>query len=246
MVGSVVADTDPPVDGARARRSRVLLVEAQDLVRVGLAAVIDDAVELELDDACTRPDEALDRVADGDRPDVALVGARVDGTSGTELCARIRERSPTTQVAIVGRPGEPVDPELAEDARAAGAGALVLPCVHTDELVDALDALGRGGAPRSWVVGCPAAPLHWEDERWREARLTPQEQRVMGLLTDSLTNRQIADALGLGEATVKNYVRSVLTKLGFERRTQAVVYGVHLRAHGWEPAVHHIGRPEEP
>jgi DNA-binding NarL/FixJ family response regulator len=60
----------------------------------------------------------------------------------------------------------------------------------------------------------------------------------MGLLTDSLTNRQIADALGLGEATVKNYVRSVLTKLGFERRTQAVVYGVHLRAHGWEPEVH--------
>lgn len=235
-MGPVVTHADPHVDGARSRRSRVLLLAAPDLLRVGLAALVTDSPDLELAGSGDVLDVALRRL-DDDPPDVVVV-ARIDGVGGPELCASVRDRRPDAAVAIAGQPGDGDRGDLVERARRAGADALLLPCATGDEVVAALEALGRGRPPRSWVVGCPGSPVHWEDDRWREARLTPQEQRVMALLTESLTNRQIADELHLGEATVKNYVRSVLTKLGFERRTQAVVYGVHLRARGWEPDVH--------
>jgi two-component system, NarL family, response regulator DevR len=239
MTGSVETRSNPFVGEGRARRAGVLLVEDLDVVRVGLAAVVASSPELAVAAERTNVADALAGL-DGDPPAVAVVAVAIDGGRGIELCAALRERWPSTAVVLIG--GAP-SPERLDQARAAGAAAYVLTSVPADELVPVLELVARGRAARSFLVGHPPAVADWADDRWREARLTRQETRVLALITESLTNRQIATRMGLGEATVKNYVRSVLAKLGFERRTQAVIYGVHLRARGWPPTAGDQGGP---
>ncbi|HSL59249.1 MAG TPA: response regulator transcription factor [Acidimicrobiales bacterium] len=232
MTGSVDTRSNPFVGEARARRAGVLLVEDLDVVRVGLAALVGSSSELAVAGERTSVAAAIDGL-DGDPPAVAVVAVALDGGRGIEVAAALRDRWPSTAVVLLG--GAP-SPERLERAGAAGAVAYVLTSVAADELVPVLERIARGEAPRAFLVGHPPAVVDWADDRWREARLTRQETRVLALITDSLTNRQIARRMELGEATVKNYVRSVLAKLGFERRTQAVIYGVHLRARGWSAA----------
>lgn len=222
--------TEPRREPSRPARRRVVVIDDDDVVRAGVSALIETSGRLEVE-RCASTAAALGAL-ERDPADLVVVDSHLDHGHGLDLVTELRRRAPDTAIALI----------VHDDGRDRAVHGL-------DELVDAVVPVGVSGAAlvsaveelavehhlRSQVLVHAPQPARWADERWREARLTPQEQRVLALITDSMTNREIAAELGVGEATVKNYVRSLLAKLGFERRTQAVVYGVHRRARGWSP-----------
>ncbi|MGB3764130.1 MAG: response regulator transcription factor [Ornithinimicrobium sp.] len=161
------------------------------------------------------------------RPDVAVLDARLPDGSGIEVCRDVRAQDPSIRALILTS----YDDEDALFASImAGAAGFVLKQISGSGLVDGIRAVARGESLLD-----PAATARVMDRMRRgDARqrqlevLTPQEQRVLALITEGMTNRQIGAHLSLAEKTIKNYVSSILAKLGLERRTQAAVLGARL------------------
>jgi len=157
------------------------------------------------------------------RPDVVLMDLRLPDASGIEACREIRNRDRGIRVLVVTS----FDDEEARAAAAlAGASGYVLKQVRAEDLREAVRRVAEGRAP-----GRPPDPVgspSTVDPRLQ--LLTPQERRVLALITEGLSNREIGDRLGIAEKTVRNYVSGVLGKLGFARRAQAAVYGARAGA----------------
>ncbi len=172
-------------------------------------------------------EEALARIPPT-RPDVAVLDVRLPDGSGVEVCREVRSRHPEIQCLILT---SFTDDEALFQAIMAGAAGYVLKQVKAMELVDAIRRVSGGETLLDPKVTSRVlermrrGPEH--DERLE--RLSGQERRILELIAEGLTNRQIAERIHLAEKTVKNYVSNLLTKLGMERRTQAAVYAAGLR-----------------
>jgi DNA-binding NarL/FixJ family response regulator len=160
-------------------------------------------------------------------PDVAILDVRLPDGSGVEVCREIRSRFPEIACVILT---SYADDEALFAAIMAGAAGYVLKQITGTDLVN---DIRRAGAGQSLLD--PAVTKRVLDrlkdgtkEDDRLAGLTPQERRILDLIADGRTNRQIADAMFLAEKTVKNYVSNLLAKLGMERRTQAATYAARL------------------
>ena len=208
------------------RPIRVFLLDDHEVVRRGLRELLDPEPDLEVVGESGSAAEALRRIP-ALRPDVAVLDARLPDGSGIDVCRDIRSKHPEIQALILTSFD---DDDALFAAIMAGAAGYVLKDIHGDDLVDAIRRVNSGQSLLDpAVTGQVLERLrHGKPEDKRLAALSDQERRVLSLIGEGLTNRQIAEQMFLAEKTVKNYVSSLLSKLGMERRTQAAIFATRL------------------
>jgi two-component system, NarL family, response regulator DevR len=201
--------------------TRVVLVDDHEIVRRGLKELLQDEGFEVVGEAGTAAD-ALIRVR-ALRPDVAILDARLPDGSGIDVCRDLRSADPSIACLILTSYD---DDDALFAAIMAGAAGYVLKQVHGTDLVDAIRRVAAGQSLLDPAVTARVLERLREGPRRdpRLASLTDQERRVLDLVAEGLTNRQIGTRLGLAEKTVKNYVSSLLAKLGLASRTQAAIY----------------------
>jgi two-component system response regulator DevR len=206
---------------------RVFLLDDHEIVRRGIADLLGSQDDLVVVGEASTMAEALDRVP-VDAPDVAVLDARLPDGSGIEVCRLIRADHPEIRCLILTSYD---DDEAVFASVLAGASGYVLKQIRGANLIDAVRQVAAGRSLLDPLVtervlsrmraGGAGDP--------RLASLNEQERKILDLITDGLTNRQIGERLFLAEQTVKNNVSTLLSKLGMQRRTQAAVFGARLR-----------------
>lgn len=205
--------------------TRVFLVDDHEIVRRGLSDLLDGAEGLQVVGEAGTVRQALARIDDA-RPDVVVLDVRLPDGSGIDLCRQIRSSMPQVACLILTA----YDDDTATSAAVwAGASGYLLKNIAGMRLLDDIRAVSTGRTLLdARTVARAAANLRDgtrdDDPRWGSLGL--RERQVLALIADGLTNRQIGERLGLAEKTVKNYVSSLLLKLGVGSRTQAAV--LHL------------------
>ncbi|MBF6195936.1 response regulator transcription factor [Nocardia implantans] len=206
----------------------VFLVDDHEIVRRGLADLLSDDPELTVIGEAGDVAQALARIP-ALRPDVAVLDVRLPDGNGIELCRDLLSKLDDLRCLILT---SFTDEQAMLDAILAGASGYVVKDIKGMELAKAIKEVGAG---RSLLDNRAAAALMQRlrantDNDGPLAGLTDQERKLLDLLGEGLTNRQIAQRMFLAEKTVKNYVSRLLAKLGLERRTQAAVYASKLRS----------------
>ena len=203
---------------------RVLLVDDHEVVRSGVKALLQATDDIVVTAEAGSVREAIDE-ADRTRPDVVVMDVRLADGSGIEATREIRAKHPKTAVVMLT---SFADDEALFASIMAGASGYVLKQVKGGELVRAIRTVGKGEslldpAVTSAVLERLRRGKHLlKDEKL--ARLSPQEERILSLVADGKTNREIGEELNLAEKTVKNYVSSILSKLEVARRAEAAAY----------------------
>ncbi len=206
-----------------AEETRILLVDDHEVVRQGLRAMLDAQADLQVVAEAGNADEAVRR-AHTFSPQVVVLDVRLPDRSGVEACRDIRDRDPDIAVLMLTSYS---DDQALFDSIMAGASGFVLKQVRGSDLVDAVRRVARGEslldpAVTARVLERVRNPRESEDPRL--ARLTPTEARILDLIAQGLTNRQIGEHIHLAEKTVKNYVSAILRKLEVARRAEAAAY----------------------
>jgi two-component system response regulator DevR len=207
-------------------KQRILLVDDHEVVRLGLKSLLERHPQFDIVGEAGSAREALELVEKA-HPDVVVMDIRLPGTSGIEACEEITSRFPETRVLMLTSYAED---EMLFSAIRAGAAGYVLKQIGGDELVHALEAVARGEALLDPAVTQrvfqEVRRAVKEEEASAFAHLSQQEKHVLLLVSEGKTNREIAKALFLGEGTVRNYVSSILSKLGVSNRAEAAAYAV--------------------
>jgi two-component system, NarL family, response regulator DevR len=207
-------------------KQRILLVDDHEVVRLGLKALLERHPQFDIIGEASTAREALELVATH-HPDVVVMDIRLPGTSGIEACEEITSHFPETRVLMLTSYAED---EMLFSAIRAGASGYVLKQIGGEELVHALEAVSRGEALLDPAVTQrvfqEVRRAVKEEEASAFAHLSQQEKHVLLLVSEGKTNREIAKALFLGEGTVRNYVSSILSKLGVSNRAEAAAYAV--------------------
>jgi two-component system response regulator DevR len=207
-------------------KQRVLLVDDHEVVRLGLRSLLERHPQFDIIGEASSAREALEQVANN-HPDVVVMDIRLPGTSGIEACEEITSRFPETRVLMLTSYAED---EMLFSAIRAGASGYVLKQIGGDELVRALEAVARGEALLDPAVTQrvfqEVRRAVKEEEASAFVHLSQQEKHVLLLVSEGKTNREIAKSLFLGEGTVRNYVSSILSKLGVSNRAEAAAYAV--------------------
>jgi len=201
---------------------RVFLVDDHEVVRRGLKDLIDAEDDLEVVGDAASAGMALAGIAQTS-PDVAVLDVRLPDGSGVEVCRDVRARDPRIACLMLTSFG---DDEALFDAIMAGAAGYLLKDVRGPDLLDAIRRVAAGDSLLDpSVTGKVLERLRrGDDEDPRLTSLSEQERRILSLIAEGLTNRQIAERMHLAEKTVKNYVSNLLAKLGMQRRTEAAVF----------------------
>jgi two-component system, NarL family, response regulator DevR len=208
----------------QARPTRVMLVDDHDIVRDGIRALLERADDLVVCAEAATMRRAVQQ-ADRSLPDVVLMDVRLPDGSGVEATREIRTAHPDIKVLMLT---SFADDQALFASILAGAAGYVLKQINAEDLLRAVRTVAAGGSlldPE--VTGRVLARLRSGKQLLRDerlARLSPQEERILQLVADGLTNRQIGEQLGLAEKTIKNYMSSVLTKLRVGRRAEAAAY----------------------
>ena len=203
---------------------RVMLVDDHEVVRDGIKALLASTEDIVV---CAEAGSVREAVAEAERalPDVIVMDVRLSDGSGIEATRDIRAQRPETQVLMLT---SFADDEALFASIMAGASGYVLKQIKGGELVRAIRAVGQGQslldpAVTKGVLDRLRRGKHlFKDEKL--ARLSPQEERILGLVAEGRTNKQIGEELRLAEKTVKNYVSSILAKLEVARRAEAAAY----------------------
>jgi two-component system, NarL family, response regulator DevR len=203
---------------------RVMLVDDHEIVRDGIKAMLDAEDDVVVTAQAGTVREAIDE-AHRTRPDVVVMDVRLADGSGIEATREIRADHPATRVLMLT---SFADDEALFASIMAGASGYVLKQVKSNDLLRAIRAVGAGDSlldpsVTNAVLDRLRKGKHlMKDEKL--ARLSPQEERILTLVAEGRTNREIGDELHLAEKTVKNYVSSILSKLEVARRAEAAAY----------------------
>jgi DNA-binding NarL/FixJ family response regulator len=213
---------------------QVFFLDDHEVVRRGLIDLVGMEPDMEVVGEASTAAEALQRIP-AVVPDVAVLDVRLPDGSGVEVCREIRSQMPGVQCLMLT---SYADDEALFDAIMAGASGYVLKDIKGNDLIDAIRTVASGKSlldptTTQRVMERLRAPRETDD---RISSLTDQERRILELIGEGLTNRQIGETMFLAEKTVKNYVSSLLAKLGMERRTQAAAFVARRQA----------SRPERP
>jgi two-component system response regulator DevR len=208
---------------------RVFLMDDHEVVRQGVRALLESTNEIIVVGEASTAAEALARIP-AVRPDVAVLDVRVPDGNGIEVCREVRSTLGTACLILTSFS----DDEALLEAIVAGASGYVLKQVRGNDLTSAVRRVAVGESLLDPAI--TARVLHRlsnpPPEDGRLARLTPQERKILQLISNGLTNRQIAAEMFLAEKTVKNYVSNLLTKLGMAHRTEAAVFATRLHLAG--------------
>lgn len=205
---------------------RVFLLDDHEVVRHGLRALLESSGDIEVVGESGSAVEATSRIpALG--PDVAVLDGRLPDGSGVDVCRDVRSVDPSIRALILTSYD---DDEALFAAILAGASGYVLKQITGHDLVDTVRrvAAGQSLIDPSLTVRVLERVRHGQQQPDELASLTEREREILALIAEGLTNRQIGERLFLAEKTVKNYVSSLLAKLGLERRTQAAVLASRL------------------
>jgi two-component system, NarL family, response regulator DevR len=210
----------------RERPIRVFLLDDHEVVRRGLRELLEDEPDIEVVGEAESAASALRRIP-ALRVDVAVLDARLGDGSGIDVCREIRSRDESVRAIILTSYD---DDDALFAAIMAGAAGYVLKQIHGTDLVDGIRRVAAGQSLLDPAVIARVL------QRVRDgsgppdelAALTEQERKILACIAEGMTNRQIGERLFLAEKTVKNYVSSLLAKLGLERRTQAAVLAARL------------------
>ncbi|AZI59504.1 DNA-binding response regulator [Nakamurella antarctica] len=206
---------------------RVFLLDDHEIVRRGISELISAETDIEVVGDAGTVAQALARIP-AVRPDVAVLDARLPDGSGIDVCRDIRSAMPDIKCLILTS----YDDDAALFAAVmAGAAGYLLKEIRGASLVDAIRHVAAGGSLMDpQVTGKLLTRLRdGVPHDTRADSLTAREREILDLIAEGLTNRQIGESLFLAEKTVKNYVSSLLTKLGMQRRTQAAVFGAQIK-----------------
>jgi two-component system response regulator DevR len=200
----------------------VFLLDDHEVVRRGLRDLLESDGDIEVVGESGSAQEAIRRIP-ALRPDVAILDGRLPDGSGIDVCREIRSRDPHIAALVLTSYD---DDEALFSAIMAGAAGYVLKQVRGQDLLDAVRRVAAGQSLLDPAVTQQVLDRLREGPKQDSALdgLTEQERRVLELIGEGLTNRAIGERLFLAEKTVKNYVSSLLAKLGLERRTQAAVF----------------------
>ncbi len=218
MHAPVVQDPEAPTTPLR-----VFLLDDHQIVRQGLRTLLETDPMMEVVGEAGTVSEALQAIP-RIQPDVAVLDVRLPDGSGVEVCREVRSRHPGVACLMLT---SFADDEALVDAVMAGAAGYVLKEVCTMELLTNVRRVATGHSlldPR--LVAMVTERVRYRSRDHAHDRLTAQEERILGHIAEGLTNRQIAALTYLSEKTVKNYVSSLLAKLGLSRRTEAAVYAL--------------------
>ena len=230
------------IDAARPERKvsdapaplRILIVDDHEVVRQGLIALIERHDTLTVVAEAGTVGEAVDQ-ARRHRPDVTIMDVRLPDGSGIEACRTIRAELPDSKVVMLT--SDP-DDQAVLSSIVAGASGYLLKQIGGQELVAALETVGRGGslldpAVTQRVMDRIRRIATGSSETDELSQLTSQERKILLLVADGKTNKEIAAEIFLSDKTVKNYVSSILAKLNLERRAQAAAFVArHRLEHG--------------
>ncbi|MDO4664825.1 MAG: response regulator transcription factor [Actinomycetaceae bacterium] len=202
-----------------------MIVDDHEIVRRGIAEIIDRADGLEVVAEAGTVEDAVRR-ADLVRPDVILVDLQLPDGTGIDVMGKIKETMPDTKPIVLTSFDD--DDALAESLEA-GARAYILKTVRGAEITDVVRAVAAGRV----LLDERTVTRRRADNGDPTANLTPSERKVLELIGDGLSNREIGDKLGVAEKTVKNHITSLLAKMGLQRRTQVAAWVAGQRAAAW-------------
>jgi DNA-binding NarL/FixJ family response regulator len=206
---------------------RVFLLDDHEVVRRGVASMLAVEEGIEVVGEAGTADQALARIPAA-RPHVAVLDVRLPDGDGVTVCREIRSRMPGVACLMLT---SFADEEALFDAVMAGAAGYVLKEIHGSDLVGAIKTVAAGQSlldPRSTAQMLERLRRN-VSRRDPLADLSEQERKILDLIGEGLTNRQIGERLFIAEKTVKNYVSSLFSKLGLQRRTQAAALAARLR-----------------
>ena len=215
---------------------RVFLLDDHEVVRRGVKDLLETEPDITVVGEASTAREALARVP-ALRPDVAVLDVRLPDGDGVTVCREIRSALPELGCLMLT---SFADDDALFDAIMAGASGYVLKQVRGNDLVHAVRTIAAGGSlldPKA-TAQVMARLRAGTEKATRDdplAGLTEQERRILHLIGEGLTNRQIGERLFLAEKTIKNYVSSLLAKLGMQRRVQAAVYATQLEREQQQP-----------
>lgn len=206
---------------------RAFLLDDHEIVRRGVRELLESAGDITVVGDASTADQARERVPLCS-PDVAVLDVQLPDGSGIEVCRDLRAAHPELGCLMLTSFS---DDEALLDAVVAGAAGYVLKQVRGSDIVESVRKVAAGESLMDPALVERARERlrrgAEQDERMRD--LTPQERRILALLAEGRTNRQIAEELYLAEKTVKNYVSNLLSKMGMSRRTEAAVYAARLQ-----------------
>jgi two-component system response regulator DevR len=205
---------------------RIVIADDHEVVRMGIKALLHQHIDLRVVAEAGTGEEAIQQVLEH-KPDVVVMDVRMPGMSGVDACRSIVQQVPQTRVVMLTSFAED---ELLFSAIRAGAAGYVLKQIGSDDLVRTIKAVARGESALDpamiEAVFREVSQIEKSKNSAMFADLSTQELRVLALIADGLTNREIAGKLFLGEGTVRNYVSNVLSKLHLSNRAEAAAFAV--------------------
>ena len=211
----------------------VFLLDDHEIVRRGVRDLLEAEADITVIGEAGTAQSALARIP-ALRPDVAILDVRLPDGDGVTVCREIRSRMPEVACLMLTSFG---DDEALFDAIMAGAAGYVLKQIRAFDLIGAVRTVASGGSLLDQEAATRVMRRMREQAAHSDplAELTAQERRILDLIGEGLTNRQIGERMFLAEKTVKNYVSALFAKLGLERRTQAAVYAARVK-HSDDPS----------
>ncbi|HKZ69023.1 MAG TPA: response regulator transcription factor [Anaerolineales bacterium] len=206
------------------RRQRIMIVDDHEVVRLGLKALIDRHPDMEVVAEAVTAAEAIEKGTHF-KPDVVVLDIRLGGSSGIDVCRDLTAQMPGTKVIMLTSYAED---DMLFAAIRAGAAGYVLKQAGGQDLIRAIETVGQGNSlldpALTERVFAEVRRAAREQEANAFSQLTEQERRVLALVAEGKTNREIAQELHLGEGTVRNYVSNILSKLSVSNRAEAAAY----------------------
>ncbi|KKM11618.1 LuxR family transcriptional regulator [Clostridiales bacterium PH28_bin88] len=208
--------------------TRILIVDDHEVVRIGMAALLQRRAGFQVVGEAGTTQEAIAQATQC-QPDVVIMDIRLPDGSGIEACREIRALNPNIRVVMLT---SYADDEALFSSMMAGAEGYVLKMIGSDALVRAVETVARGEPLLDPSISRKLMNYLRlrQEERQREETLTEQEKRILALIAEGKTNKEIAQEVFLSEKTVRNHVSSILGKLGFTNRTQAAAYALRRQS----------------
>lgn len=209
---------------------KVMLVDDHEVVRQGLRALLEAEEDIDVVAEADSGPSAVS-LASAHRPDVVVMDVRMPGGSGVEACRAIRDERPDVQVIMLTSFS---DDEALFNSIMAGAAGFVLKQIRGRDLIEAIRTVGGGKSlldpdvTKRVLERLRKAKFDEKDPKL--ARLSAQEERILDMVGEGMTNRQIAERIHLSDKTVKNYVSTILQKLEVARRAEAASYVARAKA----------------